>query len=214
MLGPSALAQNLGWDNCVIGDKKDQGDLVGEPLSSDPNVKLPADVQATIARGKAAFERQKRSEGTRGPGAGDVIPGIITSVIDQEVQDRRDANLDARELPTKGNRRQPPMIIRLRSVMILVDRLTSDGMPFGVGPNSKMNKAVRNWLNAKAKRSPDARKSRQKEITPTAVRALLKQVRGEGRPVPKTKSRRKLTTQEAARERLKELRESRTRDTD
>ena len=134
-----------------------------------------------IARGEAAFKRQKPVEGTRGLAASDVVPKIITSVIDQRVQDRRDANLDAREIPTKGNRRQPPMTNRLRAVMILVDRLRSDGMPFGVGPNSKMNKAVRNWLNDKARRSPDTRKSRHKEITPTAVRALLKQVGG-GRP--------------------------------
>lgn len=89
--------------------------------------------------------------------------------------------------------------------MILVDRLMSDGMRFGVGPNSRMNKAVRNWLNAKAKRSPDTRKSRRKQITPTAVRALLKQVRGEGRPVAQRKPR-KPTTQEVARELLKKLR--------
>ncbi len=184
------------------------GDLVGEQLPLDPDVKLPADLQRTVARGEEAFKR------TRGLAAGDVIPSIITSVIDQRVQDRRDANLSARELPTKGNRRQPPMINRLRAVTILVDRLMSDGMPFAVGPNSKMNKAVRIWLNAKAKRSPDLRKSRRREITPTAVRALLRQVGGEGRPVPKPKPRRKLTTQEAARERLKELRASRTPDTD
>jgi hypothetical protein len=184
------------------------GDLVGEQFPLDPDVELPADVQRTIARGEEAFKRQKRSR-TRGLAASDVVPSIITSVIDQEVQDRRDANLDARELPTKGNRRQPPMTTRLRVIMILVDRLVSDGIPFRVGPNSKMNKAVRLWLNAKAKRSSDNRKSRRKQIGPTAVRALLKQVREEGRPVTKTKSSRK-TTQDVAREQLRKLRESRT----
>jgi hypothetical protein len=69
------------------------------------------------------------------------------------------------------------MIDRLRVVMILVDHLESKRIPFGVGPNSRMNKAVREWLNAKAARSPDSRKSRFKQIGPGAVRELLKQVR-------------------------------------
>lgn len=186
------------------------GVLVAEELPTDPSVRLPSDVQATVARGEKAFENQKRSGHLRVHKASIAIPRIITSVTDQRVQDRRDVNLDARRLPPAGGRRQPPMIARLRAVMILVDRLMSDGVPFGVGPNSKMNNAVRNWLNERARRSPDPRGSRRKQITPTAVRALLKQVKGEGRPVAKTKSRRKLTTQEVARELLKKLRADRT----
>lgn len=182
------------------------GTTIAETLLCDPAVTLPADIQASIARGEEAFKNQSRSEGARVPHGSGPIPNIITSVIDQSVQDRRDINLDARAQPTKGNRRQPPMINRLRAVMIVVDRLMSDGMPFGVGPNSKMNKAVRNWLNAKAERSPDTRKSRRTQITPTAVRALLKQVRAQGGPVVRTVSPRKRTTQEEARERLRELR--------
>jgi|GraSoiStandDraft_24_1057298.scaffolds.fasta_scaffold132743_3 hypothetical protein len=142
----------------------------GPAIASD--VPLPADIQATIARGEAAFKRQSRSVGI-----GASVPTIITSVVDQQVQDSRDLALDARELQSKGNRQQPPMIGRLRAVMILVDRLVSDGMRFGVGPNSKMNKAVHNWLNAKAEHSADTRKSRRKVITAGAVRELLKQVR-------------------------------------
>jgi hypothetical protein len=145
------------------------------PIASD--VTLPADIQATIARGEAAFKGQSRPVGTRGMANGGSFPTIITSVVDQQVQDLRDVALDARELQSKGNRQQPPMIARMRAVMILVDRLVSDGVPFRVGPNSKMNKAVHNWLNAKAARSPDIRKSRRKVITPGAVRELLKQVR-------------------------------------
>jgi hypothetical protein len=61
--------------------------------------------------------------------------------------------------------------------VILVDSLESDGVPFGVGPNSKMNKAVHSWLNARAEKSADPRKSRQKAVTQGAVRELLKQVR-------------------------------------
>ena len=92
--------------------------MVAEELPCDPDVKLPADVQATIARGEEAFQKQSRSEGARVSDASGLIPSIITSVVDQRVQDRRDTNLDAQELPTKRNRRQPPMIRRLRAVMI------------------------------------------------------------------------------------------------
>jgi hypothetical protein len=144
---------------------------------SDPAVTLPADVQATIARGESAFKSQGQpvnpGQGCRGAS----MPSIITSVVDQKVQDFRDAILDVRELQSKGTRRQPPMIHRLRAVIILIDRLVSDGVPFGVGPNSRMNKAVHDWLNAKAKQSADIRKSRRKKITPGAVCELLKQVR-------------------------------------
>jgi hypothetical protein len=150
---------------------------IEKDLPIDPDVILPVDVQATIARGEAAFESQGRSVSTGEAAPGGAIPKIITSVVDQAVQDARDTVLDARELKSKGNRQQPPMIGRLRAVMILVDRLVSDGVPFGVGPNSKMNKAVHCWLNAKAERSADTRKSRLKAITPGAVRELLKQVR-------------------------------------
>jgi hypothetical protein len=146
-------------------------------LPSDPDVILPADVRAAIARGESAFESQCRSVSTGEAAPGEAIPRIITSVVDQQVQDSRDAVLDARELESKGYRQQPPMIGRLRAVIILVDRLVSEGIPFGVGPNSKMNKAVHKWLNSKAEKSADIRKSRRKAITPGAVRELLKQVR-------------------------------------
>jgi hypothetical protein len=142
----------------------------------DPRVILPADVQAAIARGEAAFKSQSKQVGIRGSIDG-AMPKIITSVVDQQVQDLRDVILDARDLQSQGARQQPPMIGRLRAVTILVDRLVANGVPFGVGPNSRMNKAVRNWLNAKAERTADTRKSRRKAITPGAVRELLKQVR-------------------------------------
>jgi hypothetical protein len=141
-------------------------------LPIDRSVKLPLDVHETILRGEAAFERQGRSRTADRP-----MPNIITSVMDQEVQDRRDAILDARASKSAGKRQQPPMIARLKAVLILVDRLGADGVPFGVGPNSKMNRLVREWLNASSERSPDPRKSRKKLITQGAVRNILKQVR-------------------------------------
>jgi hypothetical protein len=183
--------------------------LARQELPRDPAIKLPADVQATIAGGEAAFKRQRAYKPPRGPSRSGQIPTVITSVVDQDVQDHRDANLDARERPTKRRRRQPPMTNRLRAVMIVVDRLMADGVPFGVGPNSKMNKAICKWLNERAKRSSDHRPSRRKEITPTAVRALLKQVRAEGQLVTQRKPCRRQTTQEIARELLRQLRERR-----
>jgi hypothetical protein len=146
-------------------------------LPIDPSVILPADVQATITRGEAAFKGQGRKIRMRDAINSGAMPRIITSVVDQQVQDSRDIVLDTRELQSEGTRQQPPMIGRLRAVMILVDRLLADGVPFGVGPNSKMNKALHNWLSAKAGQSTDIRKSRRKVITPGAVRELLKQVR-------------------------------------
>ena len=150
---------------------------IEKDLPIDPDVILPADVQAAIARGEAAFESQGRSVSTGEAATGGAIPSIITSVVDQQVQDSRDTVLDARELNSKGIRQQPPMIGRLRAIMILVDRLVSDGVPFAVGPNSKMNAAVHKWLNARVEKSTDTRKSRRTAITQGAVREILKQVR-------------------------------------
>lgn len=170
---------------------------------SDPAVTLPKDVLASIARGQAAIAGQ-------GPCArGRSMPEVITAVTDQDLQDRRDANLRSREAVPKGTRRQPPMLTRMQVVMILVDRLLADGVPFGVGPNSRLNQAIREWLNARASRSTDVRRSRRKQITPTAVRALLKQVKAEGRAVPRRTAQRRRTTQEEAAERLRQLRAGR-----
>ena len=192
---------------------KNLGVLVPTQLPIDPAVKLPPDVQSAIARGNAAFGRQSRFTASRTPKRGRQTPKIITSVIDQHVQERRDSNLDAREQAAWGKRRQPPMTNRLRAVMIVVDRLTSEGVPFGVGPNSRMNKAVLKWLNDRAKRSGDSRKSRRKEITPTAVRALLKQVKAEGQSIVKPKTR-KLTYKEKIRELRRQLHERQASEAD
>ena len=69
------------------------------------------------------------------------------------------------------------MVERYRAAAIMVDWLEANGVPFGVGRNSRMNKALRTLLNEQAKRSTDTRKSRRKQITTGAVRALLKEIR-------------------------------------
>jgi hypothetical protein len=186
---------------------KDLGRLIACGLPTDPNVRLPDDVRATIARGDEAFKNQ--DQGTRARAThGNDLSRVITAVTDQTVQEQRDRNIDARAQPTKGRRRQPPMIPRLQAAMIVVDRLKADGIPFGVGPNSKMNKAVREWLNEKARRSTDPRPSRRKQIGPTAVRELLKQVKAEGREVSSNTGFPRRAPQEVAGELLKKLRES------
>ena len=74
-------------------------------LPIDPDVKLPADIQVTIARGKAAYRKFKKSWRKqelirpKGPAGG---PSLITSVVDKEVQDRRDAALSALEKQSEG----------------------------------------------------------------------------------------------------------------
>jgi hypothetical protein len=148
-------------------------------LPIDPEVKLPADVQASIARGKAAYRKFKKSWRKRmrpkGPGDG---PFFITSVVNKEVQDRRDAAISALEKQSAEKGGQPPMVVRLRVVCILVDRHLADGVRFATARASQMNKLVREWLNRRAARSRDRSKSRSKQVSPDAVEYVLKQIKG------------------------------------
>jgi hypothetical protein len=154
-------------------------------LLPDPNAKLPVDVQAAIARGETAFRESKRKlKGRRkrwrtGP-EGSAAPSFITSVVDKDVQDRRDATLDALAQQSKARRGQPPMLGRLAVVRIIVDRLQAEGVRFATGRNSQMNRLVREWLNDRAARSRDDRKSRRKRVTADAVQRLLKQIKALG----------------------------------
>jgi hypothetical protein len=138
----------------------------------DPNVTIPADVRASIERAEAAAAQARQAHPTKNQ-----PPDLRTAVTDQDVQDELDRHLCKLELVAKGKRQQPPMVNRLRVVSIIVERAIADGIPFAVGPNSKMNHLVRERLNAKAARTIDPRKSRQKQIGPGAVRALLRQIR-------------------------------------
>jgi hypothetical protein len=148
-------------------------------LPIDPDVKLPADIQVTIARGKAAHRKFKKSWRKqelirpKGPAGG---PFLITSVVDKEVQDRRDAALSALEKQSEGG--QPRMLFRRRVVLALVDRRRAEGVPFDTSPNSRMNKLVLEDLNKLAARSRDSRKSRRKPVSARAVRYILRQIKG------------------------------------
>src|SRR5262249_42027262 len=149
-------------------------------LPIDPDVKLPDDVQAKIARVEAEFRRSKKSNRRKqglvrpSPPGG---PSFIT-FVDKEIQDRRDARLSALEKQSEGKRGQPPMVVRLRVAQILVDRHLAEGVRFATGRNSRMNKLVRADLNKMAARSRDRSKSRSKQVTADAVRCLLRQIKG------------------------------------
>jgi hypothetical protein len=159
-------------------------------LRIDPDVKLPADLQARIARGEAErqkfkrkFYRHKKQQqriSNTSPKASSPSPIFITSVVDKEVQDRRDAALDALAQQSKGKRGQPPMLVRLRVVQIIVDRLVAEGVPFATCRNSRMNKLVLECLNEMAARSRDKSESRCKKIGADAVQRPLKQIKGLG----------------------------------
>jgi hypothetical protein len=97
-------------------------------------------------------------------------------VVDVKVEHRRDRQLAQRKRKAAGKRGQPPSLDRLRVVTIYVERLIADGVPFATARASRMNKMVRRWLNDRTKRSQDRRKSRRKQVTPDAVRELLRQV--------------------------------------
>jgi hypothetical protein len=91
----------------------------GTPKEQLPETKLPDDVRETIARGESAFAAQrKRRRGERRAGGAEVK--FLTSVVDAEVQHRRDARLKQMEVKSKGKRGQPPMVDRLRAVAIAV----------------------------------------------------------------------------------------------
>jgi hypothetical protein len=149
-------------------------------LPIDPDVKLPADIQATIARGKAAYRKFKKSWRKqelirpKGPAGG---PFFIASVVKEEVQERRDAALSALEKQSEEKSGPPPMLFRLRVVLALVDRRRAEGVLFDTRPNSRMNKLVREDLNKLAARSRDSRKSRRKPVSARAVRNILRQIR-------------------------------------
>jgi hypothetical protein len=152
-------------------------------LPIDPDVKLPADVRATIARGNAKFQEsqrqyKKQQRTTHTDPKATAPSSIISSVVDQKIQDRRDAAISALERQSAEKGGQPPMVVRLRVVCIFVDRLLTEGVRFATARDSQMNKLVRERLNAWAARSRDRAKSRLKQVSPDAVRRLLRQIKG------------------------------------
>ena len=101
---------------------------------------------------------------------------FIINVTDVDVEDQRDRELTRMAAAARGKRCQPPMVDRLRAVVIYVEHLEAQGIPFGTARNSRMNKAVLSWINKRTKATSDPRKSRRKQLSPGGVQALLKQV--------------------------------------
>lgn len=97
---------------------------------------------------------------------------------DQKLQHFRDGIFDAMAQAVKeGAIGQPPMVERFHTAATIVDDLLSKGVPFGVGPNSRMNKELRRRLNEQARQSSDERKSRRKPIGEGGARQWLKKIR-------------------------------------
>jgi hypothetical protein len=86
------------------------------------------------------------------------------------VQNYVDGILWARERFAEGERGQPPMVQRLRFVLRLVRALEARGIPFGVSPNSRMNKLVRKvQIPEQAARDSGMMSPTHSEIIPPAV---------------------------------------------
>jgi len=97
---------------------------------------------------------------------------------DQKVQHCRDSVCNAlMQVAIETGRGQPPRVERLRAAANMVDELVLNGVPLGVGRNSRMNKEIRVRLHEEALRPADNRKSRRNQITADAAREMLRQIR-------------------------------------
>jgi hypothetical protein len=155
------------------------GPQTGKTLSEipiDKDVRLPDDIQKTIARGKAAFQTLKQK--ARNKSLARPNTTFVTSVVDANVQNHRDSVLETKAQRSSGKRGQPPMLNRLRAGSIVVDRLMAEGVPRGTGRDSLMNKDFRDWQNDVAASSRDRAKSRRKQVGADATRSTLKQIKG------------------------------------
>lgn len=102
---------------------------------------------------------------------------FITSIVNVDMEERRDRLLEELERTARGSRGQPPMVLRLRNIINYVEYLEQrEGIPFATARNSKMNKRVRAWMNERMLTTRDPRKSRRGTIGEDAVEDVLKQV--------------------------------------
>jgi hypothetical protein len=135
------------------------------------DIALPVHVQDAIARGHSEFTKQRRFDTNC---TNEVLRAMTP---DQKRQHLHDAIFNALAQVAREEGGQPPMVERFREAAIIVETLESRGVPFGVCPNSRMNKALLRLLNEKAAQSNDDRKSRRKKIKAGAVQALLRKIR-------------------------------------
>jgi hypothetical protein len=135
------------------------------------DVTLPGHVQDLVARGQSAFRKQGRFD------ANYTNETLRALTPDQKRQHLRDSIFNALAQVAREEGGQPPMVERFREATIIVEHLEAKGVPFGVCPNSRMNKALRKLLNERALNSNDNRKSRRKPIQAGAVQDLLRNIR-------------------------------------
>lgn len=121
---------------------------------------------------------------------------FIFSVTDSCVEEKRDRFLEAWERGRSGQPGRPPRTGRVRPVAVFVDYLESTGIRFATARDSRMNKEVRKWLNARVDAAANAQaasgssaqstqpwpnalggKSHRNRPGPDAVQRLLKQVK-------------------------------------
>ena len=132
---------------------------------------LPGHVQNIIARGQSEFCKHGRFDTNY------TNKTLRALTPDQKRQHLRDGVFNALAQLAREQGGQPPMVERFREATIIVDFLEAKGVPFGVCPNSRMNKALREQLNERAAHSNDDRKSRHKKIQAGAVQDLLRKIR-------------------------------------
>jgi predicted Zn-dependent protease len=135
------------------------------------DITLPIYAQDAIARGQSAFSKQQRFDTNY---ANEALRALTPG---QKRQHLRDSIFNALSQVAREEGGQPPMVERFREAAIMVETLESRGVPFGVCPNSRMNKALLRLLNEKAAQSNDDRKSRRKKIKAGAVQELLRKLR-------------------------------------
>ena len=150
----------------------DQPHLTGRRKAKSRATTVPAHVNAPIARAH-------KSVRTWQPLKIDYPNEKLRAMTaDQKIQHFRDGVCNAlMQVAIEAGRGQPPMVERLRAAANMVDELVSNGVPFGVGRNSKMNKEIRVRLHEEALRSADDRKSRHKQISADAAREMLRQIK-------------------------------------
>jgi hypothetical protein len=132
---------------------------------------LPGPVQDVIARGQSEFCEHGRFDTNY------TNKALRALTPDQKRQHLRDSIFNALAQAAREECGQPPMVERFREAAIIVESLEAKGVPFGVCPNSRMNKALRKLLNERAAHSNDNRKSRRKKIQAGAVQDLLRKIR-------------------------------------
>jgi hypothetical protein len=132
---------------------------------------LPTHVRNSIAQGRSAFSKTGRFHTNY---SNEVLRAMP---LNRKRQHLRDSVCNALAQLSREEGGQPHWVERLREATIIVEWLESQGVPFGVCPNSRMNKALLGWLNEQSGQSNDPRKSRRKKIKAGAVQDLLRKIR-------------------------------------